>query len=83
MLLDKDEYLRLNKEYNDMSYSKRIQETEITCTKGSGDNYKGIYDNKQIISSSWIEEMTKPRIVESNNFRGMEYGYLWWINNGE
>ena len=40
---------------------------------------KGIYDKKQIISSKWIEEMTRPRIVESNNFRGMEYGYLWWI----
>ena len=40
---------------------------------------KGIYDNKQIISSSWIEEMTRPRIVESNYFGGMEYGYLWWI----
>ena len=22
--------------------------------------------------------MTRPRIVERNNFRGMEYGYLWW-----
>jgi len=40
---------------------------------------KGIYDGKQIISSSWIEEMTNPQTVESNRFRGMEYGYLWWI----
>lgn len=40
---------------------------------------KGIYNNKQIVSMKWIEEMTKPRIVEGNNFRGMEYGYLWWI----
>ncbi len=40
---------------------------------------KGIYNNKRIISSEWIEDMTRPRIVESNNFRGMEYGYLWWI----
>ena len=40
---------------------------------------KGSYNNKQIVSSKWIEEMTKPRIVESDNFRGMEYGYLWWI----
>ena len=23
--------------------------------------------------------MTEPRIVEGNHFRGMEYGYLWWI----
>ena len=40
---------------------------------------KGIYNNKHILSSEWIEEMTRPRIVESNNFRGMQYGYLWWI----
>lgn len=39
----------------------------------------GTYDNKEIISSKWIKEMTRPRVVEGNNFRGMEYGYLWWI----
>ena len=40
---------------------------------------KGIYNGKQIISSNWIEEMTSPRAVESKQFRGMDYGYLWWI----
>ncbi len=40
---------------------------------------KGNYDNKQIISSKWIEEMIRPKTVHSNKFRGMEYGYLWWI----
>ena len=44
---------------------------------------KGAYNNKQIVSSSWIEEMTRPRMVESNHFRGMEYGYLWWIIDRE
>jgi CubicO group peptidase (beta-lactamase class C family) len=44
---------------------------------------KGIYNNQQIISSKWIEEMTRPRTVESNHFRGMEYGYLWWIIDRE
>jgi len=39
----------------------------------------GRYDNKEIISSNWIKEMTNPRVVESKYFRGMEYGYLWWI----
>ncbi len=39
----------------------------------------GTHDNKEIISSKWIKEMTRPRVVEGNNFRGMEYGYLWWI----
>ena len=38
----------------------------------------GIYNGKQIISSKWIKEMTTFRKVESNYFRGMEYGYLWW-----
>ena len=40
---------------------------------------KGFYNGKQIVSSGWIEEMTKPKAVESKYFRGMEYGYLWWI----
>ena len=44
---------------------------------------KGIYDGKQIISSDWIEEMTSPRVVESKHFRGMDYGYLWWIIDRE
>ena len=40
---------------------------------------KGTFDGKQIVSQEWIEEMTKPRTVESDYFRGMDYGYLWWI----
>lgn len=39
----------------------------------------GNYEGKQIVSSEWIEEMIQPRTVESKYFRGMEYGYLWWI----
>ena len=39
----------------------------------------GTFDNKRIVSAQWIEEMTRPRVVESDRFRGMEYGYLWWI----
>ena len=44
---------------------------------------KGIYDGKRTISSDWIEEMTSPRVVESDRFRGMDYGYLWWIIDRE
>ena len=44
---------------------------------------KGIYDGKQIVSASWIEEMMTPRTVESDHFRGMDYGYLWWIIDRE
>lgn len=40
---------------------------------------KGRHNGKQIISESWIDEMTRARIVESRHFRGMDYGYLWWI----
>lgn len=44
---------------------------------------KGSVNDAQIVSLNWIEEMTRPRTVESNNFRGMEYGYLWWIIDRE
>lgn len=40
---------------------------------------KGKWNQQQIISSGWIEAMTTPRTVESPNFSGMSYGYLWWI----
>ena len=39
----------------------------------------GYYAGKRILSSKWIKEMIQPRLVKGNNFRGMEYGYLWWI----
>ena len=44
---------------------------------------KGVFNGKQIVSSGWIEEMTNPRTVESEYFRGMDYGYLWWIIDRE
>ena len=40
---------------------------------------KGDFGGQQIVSANWIREMTAPRTVEGNHFRGMEYGYLWWI----
>lgn len=45
--------------------------------------YTDEWDGKQIISSSWIEEMTRPRPVDGNMFRGMQYGYMWWIIHPE
>lgn len=39
----------------------------------------GIYNGQVIISAKWIKEMTQPQTVESQYFRGMDYGYLWWI----
>lgn len=44
---------------------------------------KGRYNNQQIVSAQWIEEMTHPKTVESDRFRGMDYGYLWWIIDRE
>ncbi|MDD7610255.1 MAG: hypothetical protein PUJ82_05020 [Spirochaetales bacterium] len=40
---------------------------------------KGEFCGQQIVSANLIREMTRPRKVEGNHFRGMEYGYLWWI----
>ena len=39
----------------------------------------GEYDNKRIISTNWIEEMTAPRIALGERFGNMHYGYLWYI----
>ena len=44
---------------------------------------KGIYNGKQIVSADWIAEIIRPRTVESDHFRGMDYGYLWWIIDRE
>ena len=39
----------------------------------------GTYAGRRIVSEAWIAEMTAPRAVENDLFRGMSYGYLWWI----
>lgn len=44
---------------------------------------KGMWNGNRILSEKWIAEMTEPRIVESSLFRGMQYGYLWWIIHPE
>ena len=44
---------------------------------------KGMWEGTRIISEEWISEMTCPRPVESKYFRGMQYGYLWWIIHPE
>lgn len=38
----------------------------------------GEYDNKRIISTNWIKEMTAPRIALGERFGNMSYGYLWY-----
>ena len=44
---------------------------------------KGVWNGRQIVSQQWLKEMTTPRTVESKYFRGMSYGYLWWIVHPE
>ena len=44
---------------------------------------KGTWEGERIISEKWISDMTCPRPVESPYFRGMQYGYLWWIIHPE
>ena len=44
---------------------------------------KGVWEGNRIISEGWIDGMTNPREVESKYFRGMQYGYLWWIIHPE
>lgn len=39
----------------------------------------GMAGGKRIVSSEWIAESTQPRIQCDGSFRGMLYGYLWWI----
>ncbi len=43
----------------------------------------GIWEGQRIISEKWLAEMTRPRTVENKYFRGMQYGYLWWIIHPE
>lgn len=38
----------------------------------------GEYDDKQIVSKDWINEMTTPHIELGEKFGNMSYGYLWY-----
>jgi CubicO group peptidase (beta-lactamase class C family) len=38
----------------------------------------GICNGKQVVSSEWITESTKPRCQCDEMFQNMGYGYLWW-----
>jgi CubicO group peptidase (beta-lactamase class C family) len=45
--------------------------------------HKGRWDNRQIVSSQWVENATKKHVEEeSNSFfdpQSFAYGYQWWI----
>lgn len=38
----------------------------------------GAWEGRQVVSSRWIEESTRPRIQCGADFGGMQYGFLWW-----
>ncbi len=44
---------------------------------------KGIFNDKQIVSSEWIKQITTPYIKCDEKFAFMQYGYLWWIVDEE
>ena len=44
---------------------------------------KGMFDNKQIVSSEWITQMTTPYIKCDEKFAFMQYGFLWWVIDKE
>jgi len=45
--------------------------------------HKGEYNGKRVVSEEWIKEMSTPREINNEQFRGMKYGYLWWIIDAE
>lgn len=44
---------------------------------------KGEWSGERIVSSEWLEEMLTPREIECGMFKGLNYGYLWWIVHPE
>ncbi len=44
---------------------------------------KGVWQNKQVVSSAWIEESLKPHTPKvDKSMRPFDaYGYLWWLDN--
>lgn len=38
----------------------------------------GVYQDKRVLSDTWITEMTAPRIHLDERFGNMDYGYLWY-----
>lgn len=40
---------------------------------------KGMYQGMHIVSSSWVDLITTPTYQAGEEFRKMQYGYLWWI----
>lgn len=52
---------------------------EEMCRIGQLCLQKGEYAGKRVVSESWVDAMTRPREAGGPMFRGMSYGYLWWV----
>ena len=44
---------------------------------------KGVWNEKQVVSSRWIAESTRPRCQCGEDLGHMGYGYLWWTPDME
>lgn len=44
---------------------------------------KGVWNGKKIVSSAWIDEMTRPRFDISKETPASGYGYFWYIGSKE
>lgn len=43
----------------------------------------GVFNNRRIVSSEWIMQMTTPYVKCDEKFAFMQYGYLWWVIDEE
>ena len=43
----------------------------------------GIYNDKRIVSSQWIDAIKSPIVQCNERFNNMSYSYLWWIVDKE
>ena len=56
--------------------AKEMAKIGLLCLK------KGNYNDKRIVSEKWLEESTMVRLCCGEKYREMQYGYLWWIIDG-
>ena len=60
-------------------YRPAVSREKARATIGELCLREGCWAGKRVVSREWIRQMTEPRKVESKMFRGMDYGFLWWI----
>ena len=53
--------------------AEEMSKIGLLCVK------KGVFNNRRIVSEKWLAESTAVRLHCDEKFRGMKYGYLWWI----